>query len=91
MSREMLSRRGLFKAGIAVAGGLAAAGAAEAAQALERFTAPQALDPRQRLLLRGGTIASLDAQVGNLATGDVLIEGKTIAAIARTFQPPARR
>jgi 5-methylthioadenosine/S-adenosylhomocysteine deaminase len=81
MSREMLSRRALLKSGIAVAAALATARAAEAAQAVERFTAPQALDPGQRLLLKGGTIVSLDAQVGNIVTGDVLIEGKRIAAI----------
>ena len=63
--------------------GSPSARAANAAQGVapERFAAPPALDPRQRLLLRGGTIVSLDPQIGNLATGDVLIEGKTIAAI----------
>jgi cytosine/adenosine deaminase-related metal-dependent hydrolase len=81
MSRDTLSRRSLCKAGLAVAAGLAFSRTADAAQGLERFTAPAALDPRQRLLLKGGTIISLDAQIGNLATGDVLIEGKTIAAI----------
>ena len=56
-----------------------AAGAAQAV-AGERFTAPQPLDAGQRLLLKGGTIISLDPQVGNLVTGDVLIEGDLEAA-----------
>src|SRR5262245_42348534 len=81
MSRHALSRRSLCKAGIAIAAGFAAARAANAAQGLERFEAPAALNPQQRLLLKGGTIISLDPQVGNLAAGDVLIEGKRIAAI----------
>lgn len=76
-----MSRRAVCKAGLAVAAGFAFTRAADAAQAAERFTAPAAPDPRQRMLLRGGTIISLDPQIGNLATGDVLIEGKRIAAI----------
>jgi cytosine/adenosine deaminase-related metal-dependent hydrolase len=68
--------------GLAAAAGLALARAAHAAPAaLDRFTPPPALDLRQRLLVRGGTIVSLDPQVGNLVSGDVLIEGRTIAAI----------
>jgi cytosine/adenosine deaminase-related metal-dependent hydrolase len=81
MTRLAMSRRALCKAAVAFAAGLALTPAARAAQAVERFAPPPALDPRQRLLLRGGTIVSLDPQVGNLATGDVLIEGRTIAAI----------
>lgn len=81
MSRHAMSRRALCKAGVAAAALLALPRSSGAAPAPERFTAPQAINPRQRLLLRGGTIVSLDPQIGNLATGDVLIEGKTIAAI----------
>lgn len=81
MTRDAISRRSLCKAGAAAAAALAFTRVANAAQAPERFAAPGALDARQRMLLRGGTIVSLDPQIGNLATGDVLIEGKTIAAI----------
>ncbi|ODT75660.1 MAG: hypothetical protein ABS76_33570 [Pelagibacterium sp. SCN 64-44] len=35
----------------------------------------------QRILLKGGTIVSMDRQVGDLARGDVLIDGEIIAAI----------
>src|SRR5262245_20042260 len=80
-SSDALSRRTVLSTGLVSAVGIAFAWRASAAQAVERLTAPQVLNPRQRLLLRGGTIISLDPQIGNLATGDVLIEGKTIAAI----------
>lgn len=39
---------------------------------------------RRPLLLKGATIISMDAAVGNLAQGDILIEGSRIAAIAPT-------
>ena len=81
MFRDEISRRSLCTAGLAVAAGLALSRSADAAQGGERFTAPAAIDARQRLLLKGGTIISLDPQIGNLATGDVLIDGKRIAAI----------
>lgn len=35
----------------------------------------------RRVLLRGGTILSMDPAVGDFATGDVLVEGKTIKAV----------
>jgi cytosine/adenosine deaminase-related metal-dependent hydrolase len=34
-----------------------------------------------KILLKGGTVLSVDAQVGDLATGDVLIEDDTIAGV----------
>ena len=78
-----ISRRAMLKTGAAVAAGFAASrnGGAQAAQTVQRFEAPRALDPRQRLLLKGGTIISMDARAGDLAKGDVLIEGKKIAAV----------
>jgi 5-methylthioadenosine/S-adenosylhomocysteine deaminase len=86
MSREAMSRRELCKAGVAAAAGLVLTRRAHAAQAIERFAPPPPLNAQQRLLLRGGTIISLDPQVGNLVTGDVLIQGKTIAAIGPNLQ-----
>ena len=35
-----------------------------------------------RLLLRGGTVLTVDPDLGDLPTGDVLIEGDTIAQVA---------
>jgi len=91
MMSNAMSRRAVLSAGLSTAAGLALVRAASAAQTFERFDAPPALDPQQRLLLKGGTIVSLDPQVGNLAAGDVLIEGKTIAAIGPSLSAPNAR
>jgi 5-methylthioadenosine/S-adenosylhomocysteine deaminase len=45
------------------------------------------LNPRQRLLLKGGTIISMDRGVGDLAKGDVLIEATKISAVAPNIAP----
>jgi imidazolonepropionase-like amidohydrolase len=39
-------------------------------------------DPRRRVLLRGGTIISMDTTVGDFVRADLLIEGKKISAVA---------
>src|SRR6266404_4867305 len=83
-----LTRLGALKAGATLAAGVAASGglsAADAAENLRRFERPPAADSRDRILLKGGTIISMDAKVGDLVQGDVLIEGKKIAAIAPTL------
>ncbi|HEY6254969.1 MAG TPA: amidohydrolase family protein [Xanthobacteraceae bacterium] len=88
-SSGALSRREVFKAGAAFAAMAPLFPAAAAAQgapaadagAAERVARANA-DPNRRLLLKGGTIVSLDRQVGDLAQGDVLIERKRIAAVA---------
>lgn len=38
-------------------------------------------DPLRRLLVKGATVVSLDANVGDLVPGDVLVEGETILAV----------
>ena len=45
-------------------------------------TASTRIDPKSRILLKGGTIVSMDAKVGDLVKGDLLIEGTKISAIA---------
>ena len=84
-SESSFSRRALIKAGAGFAVGVAAArligGQATAADAGLRFARQQAVNPRQRSLLQGGTIISMDGRVGDLAKGDVLIEGTKIAAV----------
>ena len=80
-----ITRRGALKAGAAAAAGAAAIGAfADAADAdnLRRFEQQAAVDPKHRILLKGGTIISMDDKVGDLVQGDVLIEGTKIAAVA---------
>jgi hypothetical protein len=45
-------------------------------------------DKGRRTLIKGGTILSMDQRVGNHARGDVLIEGSTIAEVARSISAP---
>ena len=42
-----------------------------------------------RLLLRGGHVLTVDRELGDLASGDVLIEGDTIAAVAPHLEADA--
>ena len=80
-----VTRRSALQAGAAAAVGVAAGSAlspeAADAAAMQRFERQAAVDPKHRILLHGGTIVSLDAKVGDLVRGDVLIEGKKIAAV----------
>jgi cytosine/adenosine deaminase-related metal-dependent hydrolase len=86
------SRRDFIKAGAAgLAGTTIAAGlvgtsvaSGQVAPGL-RSAQPQGLTGdgrRRRILLRGGTVLSLDPRVGDFEKADVLIDGKTIAQIA---------
>ena len=84
MTQDIFSRRTIVRAGaVGLAMGFAATRfpTAKGAEAVQRFDPPRALDLRQRLLIRGATIVSMDPKVGDLAKGDVLLEGKTIAAV----------
>ena len=40
----------------------------------------------QRLLIRNGYVVSVDTDIGDLPSGDVLVEGSTIAAVGRDLQ-----
>src|SRR5947208_3658754 len=86
------SRREVLKAATGLAAGTAAltlpAGTAAAqaggegdAATLERLVA--ANPATRRVLFKGGTILSVDPAVGNFAAGDILVTGKTIAAVGR--------
>ena len=77
--RSALNVSATLLSGLGVLDGLSRDGAEAAA--LRRFEAPTAGDPKHRILLRGGTIVSLDPKIGDLIRGDVLIQGKRIAAI----------
>jgi cytosine/adenosine deaminase-related metal-dependent hydrolase len=65
----------------AQAGITAAQGNAGADAMLERMRRTGG-DSSRRILIRGGVIISMDAGVGDFTAGDVLIEGKRIAAVA---------
>src|SRR6202049_4275639 len=88
-SDTRISRRGALQAGAALAAGTEGRGLSGAAAAddLRRFDRQPALDPKSRILLKGGTIVSMDAKVGDLVKGDVLIEGTKISAIAAAIDP----
>lgn len=46
----------------------------------------QAADsPAPRTLIRGATVLSMDGDIGNLVSGDILIEGSTITAISKSI------
>ena len=80
-----ISRRGALKAGVTLAAGAATGGGLSetaAADDVRRFDHQQSIDPKSRILLKGGTIVSMDAKVGDLVKGDLLIEGTKISAIA---------
>ena len=73
-----ISRRSALKAGVALAAGTAAGDGLSGtalADDVRRFEGQQSVDPKSRILLKGGTIVSMDAKVGDLAKGDLLIEG----------------
>jgi 5-methylthioadenosine/S-adenosylhomocysteine deaminase len=83
-----VTRRTALKTSAAFATGAAAVLSKTAgAQNLNRFDGQGPIDPKQRILLKGGTIVSMDPMVGDLVRGDLLIEGKKIAAIAPELNP----
>jgi 5-methylthioadenosine/S-adenosylhomocysteine deaminase len=87
-------RRGFLKSGAAAAGGMALF--AGAAQARDRDNgrdnerddrAPEDSGRHgRRILIKGGTVLSLDPRVGDFDGGDVLIEGRRIVAVGRNLQ-----
>lgn len=72
--------------GAAVASARAAITQSTGRDAAEAGIAPLTPNPNRRLLLKGGTIISMDASVGDLAQGDILIQGKKIAAIGTNLR-----
>jgi hypothetical protein len=95
---DQLSRRDAFKAAAALAAipllfrdTLAAqrVSVADDAGTLERLWR-DAPATRRPLVLKGGTIVSMDPAVGDFAKGDLLIDGKTIAAVGDQVKVPPR-
>jgi cytosine/adenosine deaminase-related metal-dependent hydrolase len=89
-----VSRRGFLKTGAVAAA--AAASLSRTTTAVQNSTDAGVLDrawrepvsPNQRILLRGGTVVSMDAKVGDFEKGDVLVEGKRIVGVAAQIQAP---
>ena len=94
---KSISRRGLLKMGAALAAAPTAVRMADAAQpsttrqdggALETaWRAP--VNPERHLLLRGGTIITMDPAVGDFVSGDVHIRGKHIVEVGRNLRAQA--
>ena len=83
-----LSRRDAFKAAAVVAAApfmLRDAAAAQRAAVVEN-----AAPARTPILLRGGTIVSMDPKVGDFVRGDVLIDGKKIVSVGDQVKAPAQ-
>jgi len=79
-----LARRTLF----AAAAGGAVGGAALASLPASAQT-PATIDPARPIIIRGAHILSMDAQVGELPLGDILVQQGTIRAIAPSIEAPA--
>jgi len=75
------SRRGFFKNAAALAAAAAPAKAVPQSKDSEIISRRNP-DANHRILLKGGTIVSLDPKVGDFVKGDLLIQGKKIAAVA---------
>src|SRR3984893_2669015 len=80
------SRRHLIRMGAAVATARAATAQSPSRDAAEAGLTRLNLDPTRRILLKGGTIISMDASVGDFVQGDILIQGKKIAAIGANLK-----
>jgi len=84
------SRRGFLKTGAALAAAAAPRGAdaqSKESDIVDRNSRRNP-DANRRLLLKGGTIVTMDPSVGNFVKGDLLIQGKKIAAVAANLQGP---
>jgi hypothetical protein len=82
------TRRDLLKlsgaAGLATAIGIFKPGQAQAQSNLPAGVGTEG----QRTLIRGGAVMSMDPQIGELARGDVLINGRRIEAIGVDLDAP---
>jgi hypothetical protein len=92
--RDLLKRSAGLVAGAAMAQLLPseatakAPNAAENAEILARLHKANA-NSRRRILLKGGTVITMDPAVPDLVKGDILIEGKRIAAIGADLSAAA--
>ncbi|MFN3687270.1 amidohydrolase family protein [Salinarimonas sp.] len=76
------TRRDVLKTSVAAGAGLALGAVPAAAQ--EGEGPPDGIGtPGRRVLIKGGYVLSMDAEVGDFAPGDVLIEGERILAVGR--------
>lgn len=76
------SRRQFVGMGAALAAASVTAAQAPGREATDAGLTPTNPDPNRRLLLKGGTIISLDPAVGDFVQGDILIRGTKIEAVS---------
>ncbi len=84
------SRRSALRVGATLAVSAMAVGdrsLVAVADELPSFERHSAGDKHSRILLKGGTIISMDPEVGDLIKGDLLIEGTKIAAVGPDIDP----
>lgn len=89
-----LRRNFLIRSAVATATTLAARGlmAAEPTVSPARsISSPARHSGQQRLLIKGGTILSMDPKVGEIAQGDILVDGSRIVRIAERIDAPDAR
>ena len=94
---KSMSRRGLLKMGAALAAARAAIPMADAAQRTATRQDGGTLDmasrapvnPTRHILLRGGTIITMDETLGDFVRGDVHIQGKHIVEVGANVRAPA--
>src|SRR5262245_3358601 len=79
------TRRGFLKVTAALAAGIATPPQSKQSEIVERESRRNP-DPNRRILLKGGTIVSMDPKVGDFVKGDLLIQGKKISAVAANLQ-----
>ena len=82
-SAARISRRSALKAGATLAAAGAAGGtgfAGAAAADVHRFDSQPAVDRANRTLIKGGTIVSMDAKVGDLVARVTRTEGTVFSA-----------
>jgi len=86
--RSAESRRGFLKNAAALAAAAAPGRAvpqSKDSEIVERISRRNP-DANHRILLKGGTIVSMDPKVGDFVKGDLLIQGKKIAAVGASLQ-----
>jgi 5-methylthioadenosine/S-adenosylhomocysteine deaminase len=72
-----------------IAGSHTAAATPDAAHGAAASAMPEGVGAKgRRTLIKGGVVLSMDEGVGNLAVGDVLIEGSTIVEVAASIHAP---
>ncbi|HEX3973301.1 MAG TPA: hypothetical protein VHX19_18365, partial [Stellaceae bacterium] len=84
-----ISRRGLMKAGAIVAASVAAPAMPRTADAADTGVSHAGpAKPNGRILIKGATIITMDAKLGDIAKGDLLIQGKKIVAVGGELRSP---